>query len=560
MTTASELADRLDTAIRDHDHATAIRRGDLTHPDRWPLRTTADVAAFRSRLESIAVTGEELLAGALAERDRMLAEAVVYGARSTSARLDTEVELTSISPASGTLALALTFLPRHSLTTHDDGDRMLTRIAAFAPFVEEWRERLVAAAADGLVPSRHQVTEQLAMIDRNLARGLTHVIGVQQPPSELDDAAADRWRDALHQLIDASFTPALVRLRDVLAEHTLPAARSDDEPGLVHLPGGSDTYRRLLWANTSVDTAPAEVHRIGLEQIARLEDEYRDVAGPLLGTTDIGEIYRRLRDDESLRYDSADAIVADATVALARAAAVAPDWFVRLPEADCTAHPIDQGALAFYSPPSPDGRRGGEFFFRTDDPGMWGTYQLEAVTYHESIPGHHLQLALARELDEVHPLLETYLVPAYCEGWGLYTERLADEMGLYTTDLDRIGMLAADSMRAGRLVVDTGLHALGWSRQQAIDYLAGHSPLSMPLVEGEIDRYIGRPGQACSYMLGRLAIDAARAAAERSLGAAFDLREFHDVVLTTGSVPLDTLQWVVESWAAERRGQVTPSG
>ena len=546
---AADLATRLDETITAHDHASALRKGDLSHPERWPLRRRDEIDAYRSELDAIGAAADDLLATDPTGTERTLAEAVRYGARATAVRLDLSVELMSITPSIGTVSSMLTFLPRHALADADQGDRFLTRVAAFEPFVDEWCDRLVEAAADGVVPIRHLVEQHIALIDRNLPK-LHEVIGAQPAPTDLDDAAADAWRAELAQRIDTHMAPALERLRATLAEHTLPAARPDDRPGLVHLDGGADTYRRLLWSHTSTDLTPEQVHQIGLDQIDRLEREYVDVAGPLFGLTDVADIYARLRDDPELRYADADQIVADATAALDKALAAAPSWFHRLPEAGCTANPIEQGALAFYAPPSPDGQRGGQFFFQTGDPSMWSTYQLEAVTYHESIPGHHLQLALTRELDEVHPLLEEYLVPAYCEGWGLYTERLADEMGLYSSELDRVGMLAADSMRACRLVVDTGLHALGWSRDQAIAYMVDHSPMSATLVAGEIDRYIGMPGQACSYMIGRLAIDDARAAAERTLGERFDIRDFHDVVLTTGAIPLDSLTRVVAEWAA----------
>ena len=204
---------------------------------------------------------------------------------------------------------------------------------------------------------------------------------------------------------------------------------------------------------------------------------------------------------------------------------------------------VEQGALAFYSKPIPEVGKPGRFFFNTSDPSAWKTFQLEAVTFHESIPGHHLQLALVVETDDIHGVHTDLPVTVYAEGWGLYTERLADEMGLYSSELDRIGMLAADSMRACRLVTDTGIHALGWSRDRAIQYVLDHSPLSRRIAMGEIDRYIGMPGQALSYMIGRLEIDRIRSEAEQRPG--FEIKAFHDAVLSHGMVPLGTLRDLV---------------
>jgi uncharacterized protein (DUF885 family) len=306
-----------------------------------------------------------------------------------------------------------------------------------------------------------------------------------------------------------------------------------------------------LWAFTSLELTPEQVHQIGLDQVARLEAEYLQLAAPLLGTTSLTEIYGRLRDDPELHYRDADTLVADASHALARATAATGAWFGRAPVASCTANPATHGALAFYSPPSRDGTKGGAFFFNVADPTVGGTFQLEAVTFHEGVPGHHFQIALAQELPDLHPILAEYLVAAYSEGWGLYTERLADEMGLYSSELDRIGMLSADSMRACRLVVDTGMHALGWTRAQAITFFLDHSPMTLGQVVGEVDRYIGNSGQACAYMLGRLAIEDIRSHAEARLGERFDIRAFHDQVLATGSIPLGSLRRVIETWIDE---------
>lgn len=185
------------------------------------------------------------------------------------------------------------------------------------------------------------------------------------------------------------------------------------------------------------------------------------------------------------------------------------------------------------------------------DPSSWGTFEVESTAFHEGIPGHHLQIAIAQELGDKVPAFRRHTyIGAYSEGWGLYTERLADEMGLYGSELDRVGMLSADSMRACRLVVDTGMHAMGWTRQQAIDYVAANSPMTLHAIEEEIDRYIGYPGQACSYMIGRIEIDDMRARAEAALGDQFDIKGFHDTVLTHGEVPLETLSRLVDEWVA----------
>ena len=236
-----------------------------------------------------------------------------------------------------------------------------------------------------------------------------------------------------------------------------------------------------------------------------------------------------------------------AEIAMQRAWAAMPAWFETLPQAPCTVQATTTGAKAFYFPPATDGSRGGSFYINVVDPGAWGTFELESMAFHEGIPGHHLQLAIASELEDLPEFRKHIHNSAYAEGWGLYTERLADEMGLYSGAVDRMGIFSADSLRACRLVVDTGLHALGWSRQQAIDYMVANSPMTEAICRPEVDRYILTPGQATSYMIGRLEILRMRAEAQQRQGDAFDIRRFHTAVLDNGSLPLGVLDEVVRT-------------
>jgi uncharacterized protein (DUF885 family) len=266
---------------------------------------------------------------------------------------------------------------------------------------------------------------------------------------------------------------------------------------------------------------------------------------------DLQTIFDRLRSDPALHHTNGADVVAASETALAKARAAMGDWFGILPRSDCHVEQVMSGPIAYYFPPAQDGTRGGIFFMNVADPTGWGRFEIESTSYHEGIPGHHLQLAIASELENVPEFRKRSFIAAYGEGWGLYTERLADEMGLYSTDMDRLGMLSADSMRACRLVVDTGLHALGWGRQQAIDYMLENSPMRVGPVTAEIDRYISTPGQALAYMLGRLEILRMRQAARDVLGDAFDIKGFHDAVLGSGPLPLPVLDRVVAEWAAQ---------
>ncbi|MDQ6798101.1 MAG: DUF885 domain-containing protein, partial [Actinomycetota bacterium] len=266
----------------------------------------------------------------------------------------------------------------------------------------------------------------------------------------------------------------------------------------------------------------------------------------------------RLRSDRSLRYSSGDEIMADARRAFDDASGAMADWFGRLPEAPCTIEAVPaflaaDAPSAYYYPPASDGSRGGTYYVNTENPEDKARYETASIAFHEAIPGHHLQLAIASELTGL-PRFRRFSLSntAYVEGWGLYAERLAGEMGLYRNDLDRLGMLAADSIRACRLVVDTGLHALGWCRSAAIEFMAAHTPVSVEEVTVEVDRYIGMPGQALAYKLGQREILRLRQSARARLGGSFDISGFHDAVLGSGAVGLPILAELVEAWVASR--------
>jgi uncharacterized protein (DUF885 family) len=546
-TPAYQIADELKAYHTEHDLETALWRGDVTYLERWPDYSAAGIARRTAGLLDSAKRAEATAPTTAVERN--LVEAVGFSARSEATRLEIQPQLHAVNPGEGTLASMHTFLARYPLVTADHGARYHDKLRAFPAFVDGWCGRLRTAASDGDVPIRHLVQAHIDALDTLLSSPISAgALGHQAAPRELDADAAAEWTTTTHRLLDEDVAAGLRHLRQTLADHTLPVAMPDDQPGQMHLPGGVERYVRQLWAWTSLDVTPEEVHRAGLDHVARLEREYREIAGPIVGTRDVAEIMRRLRDDPELHYRDVETLLADARAALARASAAAPEWFGILPLASCTPNATLQGSLAFYSPPTLDGTKDGEFFVNVSDPTMWGTYQQAAMTYHESVPGHHLQLALSQELPELHPLLADNLVSSYGEGWGLYVERLADEMGLYPTALDRIGMLWGDSMRSCRLVVDTGIHALGWTRDQSIEYLMTNAPVSLGQATNEVDRYIGMPGQACSYMLGRITIDRMRADATARLGERFDIRAFHDQVLATGSVPLDSLRRTIDGW------------
>jgi uncharacterized protein (DUF885 family) len=274
----------------------------------------------------------------------------------------------------------------------------------------------------------------------------------------------------------------------------------------------------------------------------------------LFGTPDLASTIAKLRGDRGLYFGSREEILAFAQDALDRAKAAMPRFFSVLPKTDCVMREIPSyeapyTTIAYYRQPHYDGSKPGEYFINTYKPETRPRFELEALTWHESIPGHHTQIAIAQELGAMPAFRKLDGSTAYVEGWALYTERLAEEMGLYTSDLDRIGKLSYDAWRASRLVVDTGLHAMGWTRAQAEAYMREHTALTEVNISNEVDRYIGWPGQALAYKVGQIEMLKLRAEAEQTLGEKFDLKAFHAIVLSAGAVTLPVLAERVRSWA-----------
>lgn len=422
----------------------------------------------------------------------------------------------------------------------------------FDQALQRHRDGVVA----GRTPPRISVEKVLGQLDSFARLPLADNPFLQiSLPEAWDDLQRKRWRKAMEDQVRNVVVPAFARYRDGIAADVLPHARPPERSGVCWLPDGEELYRKAVRRYTSLDVDPAEVHRIGLDAIAALEDEYRHLGEKVLGTSDVFTIYDRLRNDPALRFETADQVHRAAEAALARSRAAIPEWFGRLPEAPCIVQPVpDVGAgdttIAYYFPPAEDGSRPGVYFINLSEPTTRTRFEAEALAFHESIPGHHLQIAIAQELEGVPAFRRHGNVTVYVEGWGLYTERLADEMGLYTDDVARLGMLSFDSWRACRLVVDTGLHAMGWSRQQAIDYMVDNSPQATNNIVNEVDRYIGYVGQALAYKMGQRELFRLRDHARTTLGHRFDIRTFHDTVLENGPVPLDLLGDLVREWAA----------
>jgi len=543
------LADEYWDYVLERSPTQALMLGVHTHDTEMDQVSREAEDADIARLEAFVERAEAIDPSDLTKDEGITREVLVFEAGSIARQAAGRFEEMAANHAVGIQAMLPVIVPQLPLVEPDHANAMPSKYRGMARMFDDAADRLREGLARGRTPMGSTAAKAVEQMDGYLAAPFDQdpLLALKAPEGWNGEA---EWRERMVDVARDHLRPALQRWRDCVTTEVLPLARSQEEPGLSYLADGEDLYARTIFRYTTLDMDPAEVHQIGLDQVAKLDDEYRRLGQEALGISDLTEIYSRLRDDPDLHHSDGPSIVAASERAMAKAKAAMGDWFGRLPQADCLVKETPSGPLGFYFRPATDGSRPGMFFVNTSDPTAWGTYEIEAFAYHEGIPGHHLQLAIAGELKGIPEFRKQAFISAYGEGWGLYTERLADEMGLYESPLHRIGMLSADSTRAGRLVVDTGIHAMGWSRQRAIDFMVDNSPNTVFSVEEEIDRYIGMPGQALSYMIGRLEIQRMRRQAEESMGDGFDIKGFHDTVLGSGLVPLTTLDHLVEEWAA----------
>jgi uncharacterized protein (DUF885 family) len=424
----------------------------------------------------------------------------------------------------------------------------LQRLASLPKYIDTEIANLRQGLASGYSAPRLTVAPAVSEV-RALA-------GADSPLLSPGRRASDpKFAAEVQALFNADVAPAVERFARFLEAEYLPRAR--EEIGLAFNPDGGACYPALVRHYSTIEPAASEIHRLGLEQIARIRAEMQAIIDEHFAGATIEAFLRGLNDDPKYTFRTEDEVLQYSVTALSRARAKMPDAFGRLPKADVEirAYPAYRASgTGEYHSSSEDGTRPGIYYIAVVNPTGRSRAIQESVLHHETYPGHHLQGAIALELgDRVHPIARYLWNSGFGEGWALYSERLADELGLYSGPLDRMGLLSDQAARAARLVVDSGIHTKGWTRQQAVDYMLNNTAWPAVDIESEVKRYIAWPGQANSYMLGMLEIRRLRNLAEAELGAGFDLRAFHDRVLGYGSVTLPMLDASVRAWIAEQR-------
>ena len=448
-------------------------------------------------------------------------------------------------PEAGLTGALLLFLPQASISSVADLESFASACAAIPGALRDSQAELAAGRAAGQRPVGHLTQRAADQIEQYLATPVDHDTYVLAACSARIPEAGSLAGD-IRRIIASEVRPAFRQYRDSLYADVVPDARDADHPGLVWLPGGEATYRAAVRAHTTLDVTPEAVHQSGQDLVAAIRTR-AEATGRSLGW-DLGfaAIRDRLREDRSLYFGSAAQMIAAASAALQRAEEVVPQWICEPPAASCAVREMDaletrNGVLGHYQSAPLDRHRPGWYWLNTGEPASHPVYEAEALAHHESVPGHHIEISKSQEAPIDSPFRRLAEVTPYREGWALYMEHLADDIGLYSGPLDRLGMLSFQLWRAGRLVVDTGMHLHGWSRRRAVTYLWENTILSRGNVENEIDRYIACPGQALGYMTGQLAFEQLRARLINDSSSPAQNRAFHSRLLEHGPLTLGCL-------------------
>jgi uncharacterized protein (DUF885 family) len=518
--------------------------------------TPAGRSRERKRLQALRDRVEAVPFVTLSEADRVTRTMLAQAIADDLARIDCDLVAWLVDPLDGPQVSFLNVPAQMPIRTRAEADAMVARFNAMGPWVDDLIANLQRGLREKRVATKSQVDRVLGQLDALAKEPIdewTLVGAARNVPADWSPADRERFAGQLRAAVETSVRPAFARYRDFIAKEIAPVARPQEKVGLTNLPGGADAYTKLARIHTSLELSPDRLHKIGLSEIERIDAEMAALGAKVLGTSDRAEILRRLRTDPKLHFTTRDEVETKARETLARAQAAVPKWFgEKKPRAACEVvrmeeHEEQHSTIAYYRQPAIDGSRPGRYYINTWAADTRPRYEAEALAFHEAVPGHHLQIAISQELTDLPEFRKHLGCTAFVEGWALYTERLADEMGLYSSDLDRIGMLSYEAWRASRLVVDTGMHAMGWSRQQAIDYMVAHTALAENNIANEVDRYIGWPGQALAYKVGQMEFLHLRDRWKTAQGDRYDIRAFHDLVLRHGAVTLPTLQQLVLS-------------
>lgn len=544
------LSDRFWESILELNPTTATFYGDERYADRLEDPSPEGRAKVRALMERTAAEAAAIPTDGLSTEERITRDMLqVIGELAVEEDDQGLYQLRVVDQMSGPQQMLPQLTQFQPVDTPERLEAFIGRLRAYPAFMAANTEILREALGTGLTAPSIVTERTIAQLERMLAIPIDAAI----IPGNLQ-GASDEDRERIRDVVRESVYPADAAFLDVLRGEYRHASR--EEPGIWSAPNGEQIYRTAIRSWTTLELDPHDIHEIGLIELEAIDAERREIARAAGFGDDVAAYRRSLDEDPANTPRTKDELVGRAREDIERAMAAAPGYFGRLPSAGCQVRAVEEykerdAPPAYYYPPSDTGTRDGVYYANGYDLPSRRYTKLATTTYHEAAPGHHFQITLEME----HPSLNRFrrlgarmVGGAYVEGWGLYSERLADEMGLYRSDGERFGMLDGQAWRAARLVVDTGIHALRWERQQSIDLLIERAGLSDTDAAIETDRYICWPGQALTYKLGQRQIEALRREISERDGSGFDLRNFHDQVLGHGSLPLATLARELPNW------------
>jgi len=548
MTSARDLADRLHRRWLEENPFTATMYGIPGYDDLVPDDSAEGQQAWRAEVGRFLAEADVIAGGQLTPAEAVTLDCAKAAATQEQEAIDLagdEHTVTAMQYAGPAAFLAVA--ARTVLVDQTAAEAYLTRLRRSGAWLDQLGERLRAGARKGRLPVAPLAEQAVTWAEGVLAAPEASPVLSPQPPQGWQAAAA--WQEQRAAAAAEVVQPALARWVACVKE-LLPRARPAEQAGLAYLPGGAEDYARAIRIYTTLPLSAQQLHQTGLDHVAALEARAVEV-GARLGLSGLGEVFAALR-DSSGRVSPEEAI-RRAAEAVRRAEARAPEFFPEPLPPPCEVTPMPEvvavsGAAPHYTPPRLDGGRPGTFWFNTRRPTAGTGWDTEVVAFHEAVPGHHLQLSRLQLLTSLPDLQRQRSLAVFSEGWGLYAEQLAEEAGLYADDRGLLGSFSTSLMRAARLVVDTGIHAFGWSRERALGFLVEHVPMPREFLAAETDRYVVMPGQALAYLTGQLEILRIRDEARNRLGPAFSLPAFHGAVLDHGSLPVPTLARSIASW------------
>jgi uncharacterized protein (DUF885 family) len=557
MTTARDLADRFHARwLRANPFAATIY-GIPGYDALLPDDSAEGQQAWRAEAERFLAEAEDIKRGetSLTPADAVTLDCTTQAAVQEVAGVDLAADEHTVTAMqySGP-AMFLAVAARTVLVDESAAEDYLTRVRGSGAWLDQISDRLRAGAAAGRLPVLPLAEQALAWVETVLKAPENSPVMAPRAPADWDRAGG--WEQERRAAVADVVQPALARWADTVRE-LLPRSRSSEHAGLSWLPDGEADYARAIQVYTTLPLSAAELHQTGLDHVAALEARAVEL-GRAIGLYGRDEVLAAIRDSAG-KIAPEEAIRA-AVAAVRRAEAQAPDFFPAPLPPPCEVTPMPDvvalaGAAPHYTPPRLDGGRPGTFWFNTLRPTAGTGWDIDVVAFHEAVPGHHLQLSRLQLLTDLPALQRQRSLHVFSEGWGLYAEQLAEETGLYTDERGLLGAISTSLMRAVRLVVDTGLHAFGWSRERAVEYAVEHVPLPPEFMAAEIDRYIVMPGQALCYLTGKLEIERLRNQARERLGPAFSLPDFHAAVLDHGSLPMPTLARSIATWLDGQAGR-----